>query len=218
MTTETPKPSSIDRATALTESLIERGAPWSPDTSWTIVLGQGIAAIVVGLIFLFRPLGGSSTTLQVAGLILLAGALVNAFLLWRGKVIPERVVMSAFRSGSGLTVGLVVLVATIFTAVPAAVTASLAVVVGVGFIIFGLIGVATSFSGRGTVEPLPLAGLIANAVLVVAGVVLTLAGASGSNTVDTVSSLLGIVLIIGGLGLGGYSYLLRQQEASGLRR
>ncbi|CAN5783828.1 hypothetical protein BH23CHL8_BH23CHL8_14960 [soil metagenome] len=217
MTSETPRPS-IGRATVLAEDLIERGAPWSPTTSWTIVLGQGIAAIVVGLIFLLKPLGGSSTTLQIVGLILLAGALINAFLLWRGKVIPERVVLSSFRAGSGITVGLVVVVATSFAAVTDTVAASLAVVVGVGFILFGLIGVATSFSGRGTVEPLPLAGLIANAVLVVAGVVLTLAGASGSATVDTVFSLLGILLIIAGLGLGGYSYLLRQQEASGLRR
>ncbi|CAN5583776.1 hypothetical protein BH24CHL9_BH24CHL9_03680 [soil metagenome] len=217
MTSETPRPS-IERATVLAEDLIERGAPWSPTTSWTIVLGQGIAAIVVGLIFLLKPLGGSSTTLQIVGLILLAGALINAFLLWRGKVIPERVVLSSFRAGSGITVGLVVVVATSFAAVTDTVAASLAVVVGVGFILFGLIGVATSFSGRGTVEPLPLAGLIANAVLVLAGVVLTLAGASGSATVDTVFSLLGILLIIAGLGLGGYSYLLRQQEASGLRR
>jgi uncharacterized membrane protein HdeD (DUF308 family) len=218
LTTETSTQSSIDRATSLTEDLIERSAPWSPDTSWTIVLGQGIAAIVIGLIFLFKPLGGSSTTLQIVGLILLGGALVNAFLLWRGKVTPERVVLTAFRSGSGVTVGLVVVVATVLAAVSDAVTASLAVVVGVGFILFGLIGVAVSFSGRGTDEPLPLASLIVNAALVVAGVVLTLAGTSGSATVDTVFSLLGIVLIMGGLGLGGYSYLLRQQEASGLRR
>jgi uncharacterized membrane protein HdeD (DUF308 family) len=218
LTAETPRPSSFERATALTEDLIERGAPWSPNTNWTIVLSQGIAAIVVGLIFLLKPLGGSSTTLQIVGLILLAGALINAFLLWRGKVVPERVLLAAFRSGSGISVGLVVIVATLFTAVTDTVSASLAVAVGVGFIVFGLVGVATSFSGRGTVEPLPLAGLIANAVLVVAGVVLTLAGASGSATVDTVFSLLGVLLIIAGLGLSGYSYLLRQQEASGVRR
>jgi hypothetical protein len=36
--------------------------------------------------------------------------------------------------------------------------------------------------------------------------------------VDGIFSLLGILLILAGLGLGGYAYLLRQQEMSGYRR
>ena len=47
--------------------------------------------------------------------------------------------------------------------------------------------------------------------------VLLFAGAAGSDTVDGVFNLLGILLIAAGLGLGGYAYLLYQQEASGSR-
>jgi uncharacterized membrane protein HdeD (DUF308 family) len=209
--------SSVERATALTEELIERGAPWSPETSWSIVLAEGIVAAVLGLLFLFKPLGGSATTLQLVGLVLLLGALITAFQLWRHKMRPEIENLAAFRTGSGVTVGLVTIVATFFTAVTDAVTAALAVVVGIGFIIFGLAGIAASFIRRSGDATLPLVALLLNAGLALAGLVLTLAGAAGAGSVDSIFTLLAILLIVAGLGLGGYSYLLRQQEMSGVR-
>lgn len=209
--------SSVERATAITAEFIERGAPWSPETSWAIVLVEGIVAAVLGLLFLFKPLGGSATTLQLVGLVLLLGALITAFQLWRHTVRPEIENLAAFRTGSGVTVGLVTIVATFFTAVTEAVTAALAVVVGIGFIIFGLAGVASSFVRRTELAALPLVALIINAALALAGVVLMLAGAAGASSVDSIFTLLGILLVIAGLGLGGYSYLLRQQEMSGVR-
>jgi uncharacterized membrane protein HdeD (DUF308 family) len=208
----------VERATALTEDIIERGAPWSAQTSWTIILSEGIVAGILGLIFLFKPLGGSSTTLQLVGFVLLIGALLTAFQLWRHKVRPDLENLAAFRAGSGVTVGLVVIMATFFAAVTEAVSAALAVVIGIGFIIFGLTGIGGSFVRRATDEALPLGVLVINAVLAVAGVVLLFAGAAGSSAVDGIFSLLGILLIVVGLGLGGYSYLLRQQEMSGVRR
>jgi hypothetical protein len=182
------------------------------------VLAEAIVAGVLGLIFLFKPLGGSSTTLQLVGIVLLAGALITAFQLWRHMVRPDLETLAAFRSGSGVTVGLVVLVATFLTAVTDAVSAALAVVVGIGFIVFGLTGVAASFVRREGVAPLPVVALIINAGLALAGVVLMFAGAAGPSAVSGIFNLLGILLIVAGLGLGGYSYLLRQQEMSGVRR
>jgi len=208
----------VDRATAITEDLIDRGAPWSERTSWTIVLTEGIVAGVLGLLFLFKPLGGSATTLQLVGFVLLIGALITAFQLWRHKVRPDLENLAAFRAGSGVTVGLVVIIATFFTPVTESVTSALAVVVGIGFFIFGLAGISGSFVRRNANEPLPLAALVINAVLALAGLVLLFAGAAGSGAVDGIFTLLGIVLIVVGLGLGGYSYLLRQQEMSGVRR
>lgn len=207
----------VDRATALTEDLIDRGAPWSARTSWRIVLVEGIVAAVLGLLFLFRPVGGSSTTLQLIGIILLIGALINVFQLWRHNVRADLEVLTAFRAGAGVTVGLVVIVATFFTEVTSEVTASLAVVVGIGFIVFGIAGIAAGFVGREAKSPLPLPSLVANAVLVVAGTVLMFAGADGSDSVDWIFTILGILLIGAGVGLGGYAYLLRQREATGGR-
>lgn len=201
----------------MTAELIVRGAPWGSRTSWRIVLVEGIVAAVVGLIFLLKPLGGSSTTLQLVGLILLGGSLITALELWRHDIRPDLEQLAAFRAGSGVTVGLVVLVATLFTAVTDAVTAALAVVVGIGFVIFGITGIAASFVRRTTDAPLPLATLVLNAILGLAGLVLLFAGAAGADAVDGIFNILGILLIAAGLGLAGYAYLLFQQEASGAR-
>ncbi|MFV2063679.1 MAG: hypothetical protein ACC726_09215 [Chloroflexota bacterium] len=201
----------------MTEELIDRGAPWSSRTSWRIVGGEAVIAGVLGLLFLFRPIGGSSTTLQLIGVILLIGALLTAFQIWRHAVRPNLEVLAAFRAGSGVTVGLVVIVATFFTTVTAEVAASLAVVVGIGFIIFGIGGILASFVGRVAEAPLPLPGLIANAVLVVAGAVLMFAGAAGAGAVDGIFNLLGILMIVAAVALGGYAYLLHQQEVNGVR-
>jgi uncharacterized membrane protein HdeD (DUF308 family) len=208
----------IGRATALTEDLIDRGAPWSARASSRVVLGEAIIVAILGLLFWLKPLGGASTTLQLVGLILLGGALITAFQLWRHKILPRREVLAAFRSGSGVTVGLVVVVAAFFTDVTDEVSASLAVVIGIGFIIFGVAGIAANFTGRSTNEPLPAASLIADAGMLVAGVVLTFSGTAGSGAVDSIFTLLGILLIVAGIALGAYAYLLYQRESYGFDR
>jgi uncharacterized membrane protein HdeD (DUF308 family) len=209
--------SNVDRATAVTEDLIERGAPWSPNASWALVMAQGIGAALVGLIMLFKPLGGAATTLQLIGLILLGIALVASFQLWRRKVREDQVVLTAFRAGSGVTVGLIAVAATFLTAVTDQVAAALAVAIGVGFLVYGATGLAGSFAGRTTGESLPLVALVVNAVLAIAGLILILSGAAGPSAVSSTFTLLGIVLIVGGVAMGGYAYLLRQQEVSGVR-
>jgi uncharacterized protein with PQ loop repeat len=180
--------------------------------------GEAIVSAVLGLLILFRPIGGSSSALQLVGLILLAAALITGFEIWRHRIRTDLEVLAAFRAGSGVTVGLVVIVATFFTSVTAEVTASLAVVVGIGFVVFGAAGIVSSFIGRVANTPLPLPGLIINSVLVVAGAVLMFAGAAGASSVDGIFNLVGILLIVAAAGLGGYAYLLRQQELNGVRR
>jgi uncharacterized membrane protein HdeD (DUF308 family) len=194
----------------MAEDLIDRGAPWSPRTSWTLVLVEGVLVVLMGLVFIFKPLGGTSTTLQLVGFVLLAGSLVTAFQLWRHEYRPDLEVLAAFRAGSGVTVGSVVIVATFLTAVTEAVTATLAVVVGVGFVVFGVVGLAGSLVRREIDAPLPLASLVLNAVLGLAGLLLLFAGAAGSDTVDGLFNLLGVLLIATGLALCGYAYMLRQ--------
>lgn len=208
---------SVARASAFTEDLIERGVPWSARTSWTIVAAEGVIAIILGLVFLFEPLGGQTVTLQLMGLILLVAALLTAFQLWRGTLRSDVETLAAFRAGSGITVGLVVIVATLFAASTDAVTAAMAVVVGIGFIVFGLTGIGASFVRRRVDAGLPLAALVINGLLLLAGLVLLISGAAGASTVGSIFKLLGIVLIVAGLGLGGYAYLLRQQVANGVR-
>lgn len=214
-TTPSTTRASMDDATAMAEEFIDRGAPWSSRTSWTIVLVEGIVVAIIGLLFIFKPLGGASTTLQLVGLALLLGSLVTSFQLWRNQFRPDLEVLASFRAGSGVTVGSVVIVATFLTDVTDAVTATLSVVVGIGFIVFGLVGIAASLVRRQIEAPLPLASLVLNAVLALAGLLLLFAGAAGSDTVDGLFNLLGVVLIAAGLALAGYSYMLRQQVAQG---
>ena len=203
----------VDEATALAEDLIDRGAPWSSRTSWTIVLVEGIVVAIIGLIFIFKPFGGTSTTLQVAGLALLLGSLVTTFQLWRHQYRPDLEVLASFRAGSGVTVGAVVVLATFLTEVTDPVTATLAVVVGIGFVVFGVVGIASSMVRRQLEAPLPMASLVLNAVLALAGLLLLFAGWDDAGTVDGLFNLLGVVLIAAGLAMAGYSYMLRQQEA-----
>lgn len=209
---EPTESSEVDQLSAIAEDLIARGAPWDTRTSWAIVLVEAIVAAIVGLLFIFKPLGGSSTTLQIVGLILLAGSLVTSFQLWRHHLRPEIEQLSSFRAGSGATVGLVVIVATLFVPVTDAVVAALAVVVGIGFFIFGITGIAGSFVRMQMDVPLPLATLVANAILALAGLVLVIAGARGAESVDGIFNLLGVLLIAAGLALAGYAYMLRQQD------
>ena len=206
---------SVDRAAAVAADLVDRGAPWNATTTWSIVLIEAIVVAIVGLLFIFKPLGGSSTALQLVGLILLGGSLVTMFQLWRHEYRPDLEVLSAFRAGSGVTVGAVVIVSTFLTEVTDPVVASLSVVIGIGFLVFGLVGIAGSLVRRETSAPLPLATLVINAVLALAGLVLMFAGAAGGDTVDGLFNLLGVLLIACGLALGGYSYMLRQQDAAG---
>jgi uncharacterized membrane protein HdeD (DUF308 family) len=207
----------VERASAVTEELLDRGAPWSSSTTWTIVLVEGIVAVVLGLIFMFQPLGGSSTVLQLAGLALLAGSLIAAFQIWRQHIRPDLENLAAFRTGSGVTVGLSVVVATFFTDVTDAVTAALAVIVGIGFLVFGLSGIASSFVRRDDAV-LPIVTLVLNAVLAAAGLVLMFAGTGGPASVDRIFTLLGLLLAVVGAGLVGYGWLLRRQELEGERR
>lgn len=208
----------VDRASAVTEDLLDRGAPWSDSTTWTIILGEGIVAVVLGLIFIVQPLGGSSTVLQLVGLALLAGSVLSAFQIWRQHIRPDLENLAAFRTGSGITVGLSVVVATFFTDVTDAVTAALAVVVGIGFFVFGIAGIAASFVRRRGDEVLPVVTLILNAVLAAAGIVLTFSGAGGAASVDRIFLLLGLLLAVVGVGLIGYAWLMRRDELEHGRR
>lgn len=204
---------SVDEAAAVAAEIIDRGAPWSPRTSWTIVLIEGIVVALIGLIFIFEPFGGASTTLQLAGLALLAGSGVTVFQLWRHEFRHDIEMLASFQAGSGVTVGLVVVLATFLTDVTDAVTATLAVVIGVGFIVFGVVGIASSLIRRQLDAPLPLASLVLNAVLALAGLLLLFAGWDGSDSVDGLFNVLGVLLIASGLALAGYSFMLYQQEA-----
>jgi uncharacterized membrane protein HdeD (DUF308 family) len=214
-TSASSTPAGVDQAAAMAEEIIDRGAPWSPRTSWTIVLVEGIVVALMGLIFIFKPLGGASTTLQLVGLILLLGSLVTSFQLWRHQYRPDLEVLASFRAGSGVTVGAVVVVATFLTDVTAAVTATLAVVVGIGFVVFGVVGIASSLVRRQLEAPLPLASLVLNAVLALAGLLLLFAGAAGSDTVDGLFNLQGVLLIAAGLALAGYAYMLQKDDRRG---
>jgi uncharacterized membrane protein HdeD (DUF308 family) len=202
----------------MTEDLLDRGAPWSENTTWSIIMVEGIVAVVLGLLFVVQPLGGSSTVLQLVGLALLAGSLLSAFQIWRQHIRPDLENLFAFRAGSGVTVGLSVVVATFFAEVTDPVTAALAVVIGIGFFVFGIAGIAASFVRRQQDAVLPVVTLILNAVLAAAGIVLTFSGAGGAASVDRIFGLLGLLLAVVGVGLIGYAWMLRRDELQHGRR
>lgn len=204
--------SNVDRATAMAQEVIDRGVSWSPDAKWQVVLAEAIGAGLVGLIMLF-DIGGAPTVLRLLSIVLIGLALVGAFQVWRGLAAADRPALTAFRAGSGITTGVVVLLATVLAAVTDHVTASMAVALGAGFAVYGLIGFVAPLMGRQAGGRLPILSLVTNGVLVAIGVVLLAAGASGAGTVRSVFTLVGILLILLGVGLGGLTYLLYQRQA-----
>jgi hypothetical protein len=111
-----------------------------------------------------------------------------------------------------------VVVATFFAEVTDPVTAALAVVIGIGFFVFGIAGIAASFVRRQQDAVLPVVTLVLNAVLAAAGLVLTFSGAGGAASVDRIFGLLGLLLALVGAGLIGYAWLLRRDELQHGRR
>ena len=170
---------------------------------------------ILGLLILVRPIGGSSTALLLVGLVLLFAVVLTALRISAINVrtVPRQALVPG-RVGA-LTVGLVVIEVDLLRPTMIAVATRPWRSRWASVDRFGAAGIVGSFVGRVANQPLPLPGLIINSVLVVAGVALMFAGAAGSSSVDGIFNLVGILLIGAAVGLGGYAYLLRQQEPTG---
>jgi hypothetical protein len=208
----TPPPQP-DKATALASSAVDKGAPWKRGTAWWVVLTEGIVGLVIGVMLLLTDLG-TNLAIELLGLLLLVTSLLSVYQLFRGRIAPARVALVAFRSGAGVTTGVLVLIGSMAIGASDPVTRALAVVLGVGLVIFGLVGLASGILQRKDGMGLPVAALIIAAGCALVGLLLTFNGIAGYDEVKGTFKLLGILLIVAGGALTGYGYILRKSAAA----
>lgn len=208
-----PVPPQQDKATAIAASAVDKGAPWKRGTPWEVVLTEGIVGIIIGVLLLLTDLG-TSLAIDLLGLLLLVTSLISVYGLIRGRVAPGRIALVSFRSGVGVTTGLLVLIGSWAIGSTDQVTQALAVVLGVGLVLFGLVGLVSGVLQRRAGQGLPVAALIIAAGCVLVGLLLTLNGIAGYDQVQRTFKLLGILLIVAGGALAGYGYMLKTRQAS----
>jgi uncharacterized membrane protein HdeD (DUF308 family) len=198
----------------MARGLVDKGAPWKAGIPWTVVLVQGIVIAVAGAIIWLAPSFGALAVLQVLALILLVTAAVSVWRLLREQVAPRRVATVAFRAGVGLSVGLVVLIGSFIAENRDLAAVAIAIVLGIGLVLYGLSAVASALLRREPGSGLPIVSLLLALATIVVGILLVVNGRNGIDALKGTFVLLGVLLLVVGLVLVGYAFLLRSRGAS----
>lgn len=184
-------------------------APWKKGARWEVVVTQGVVLGIAGLIIWLAPGFGASAALQLIAVLLLAMALLSAWRILRGAVAPQRMAAVAFRAGVGVTVGLITVIGAFIVEDRNVGTVALAIVLGVGLILYGVVALLATFARRQPGSGIPVVALIVAALTVVVGLMLVLNGRNGIDSLQSTFTLLGIVMILASLGFLGYGWMLR---------
>jgi hypothetical protein len=208
----TPSPSGEEPAQDTAQGLVDSGALWRGSTTWPVILGEGIVLLVVGLL-VWLPTGfGASAVLQILGVAVLLTAAISAWRLIRDAVAPLTVAAVAFRAGVGLTVGLLVVLGSLLAEQIEVTTLSIAVVLGVGFVLYGLSVLMGPLVQRVPGAPFPLGAVALAMGLAVVGTLLIVRANTGIEALIETFSFLGLLLAATGMALVGWSLMLKSHE------
>lgn len=210
--TQASQPSGEEQALEAARELVDSGAPWRRGVSWQLVLGEGAVLAVVGALIWLPPGVGGTAILQLLGVTLLLTASVSAYRLLRAQVAPRSIAPVAFRAGVGLTVGLLVIIGSLVAEQVDVATLALAIVLGIGFVLYGLSVVAATAVGRQAGDPLPVAALVLAVGAVAIGVVLVLRANDGIEALSAAFGWLGAGMLVVGLLLAGWALYLRSRD------
>lgn len=187
-------------------------APWKKGARWEVVVAQGVILGIAGLVIWLAPGFGASTALQLIGLLLLAMALLSTWRILRGQVAPARMATVAFRAGVGVTVGLITVIGAFIVEDRNVGTVALAIILGIGLVLYGLVALVTAFARREPGSGFPVVALIVAALTVIVGLLLVINGRNGIDSLQGTFTLLGILMLLAGLGFVGYGYMLRSAQ------
>jgi hypothetical protein len=192
--------------------LVDRGASLRGATTWPVILGEGIVLAVVGAV-MWLPTGfGATAMLQILGITVLVTATISAWRLVRGMVTPMTVAAVAFRAGVGLAVGSLVVLGSLVAEQADATTLAVAIVLGVGLVLYGLSVLVGPLVQRVPGAPFPL-GVVALAFgLIVVGAFLVIRANSGIEELTEAFPFLGLLLGATGMALVGYALILKPHE------
>ncbi len=187
-------------------------APWKKGARWEVVVAQGVILGIAGLIIWLAPGFGASAALQLIAVLLLAVALLSTWRIMRGQVAPQRMATVAFRAGVGVTVGLITVIGAFIVEDRDAGTVALAIILGVGLVLYGLVALLTAFARRAPGSGIPVVALIVAALTVIVGLMLVINGRNGIASLQGTFTLLGILMLLAGLGFLGYGWMLRSDQ------
>ena len=178
---------------------------------WQLVLAEGAVMVVLGGVLWLAPGLGSRVALQVVGAVLLATAGLSLVRLLNDQVEPARAGNVGFRAGVGLSVGLITVIGGLIATEGDTVTVALAVILGIGLILYALAVLAAALLRRPAGSPFPVVPVVIAAVTGAVGLLLLVRGRSGIDELTSSFTLLGVLILIAGLGLAGYALLMRAQ-------
>jgi len=212
MATDPDQPSGEEQALAAARDIVSGRAPWKSGVSWQVILGEGIVLAVVGAVIWLPPGFGATSILQLLGIMLLLTAGLSAWRVIREQVAPASVGPVSFRAGVGMAVGLVVVVGSLIADSVDVVTVALAVVLGVGFVLYGLSVIVAALSRREPGAPYPVAALVLAGGAIVVGALMMLRAQEGIDALVSTFAWLGVVLLVIGLVLIGWAALMRSRD------
>lgn len=187
-------------------------APWKKGARWEVVVTQGVVLGIAGLVIWLAPGFGASAALQLMAVLLLAMALLSTWRILRGNVAPQRMATVAFRAGVGVSVGLITVIGALIVDDRNVGTVALAIVLGVGLILYGLVALVTALARREPGSGIPVLALIISALTVLVGLMLVLNGRNGIDSLQSTFTWLGILMLLAGLGFLGYGWMLRSAQ------
>ncbi|MCC7023032.1 MAG: DUF308 domain-containing protein [Thermomicrobiales bacterium] len=172
-----------------------------PGQRWWLVLLEGIAGLVIGIVILAYPSNASDVIrllIAIGLLVVSAGQIVDGFRSWGHRASP----WSAFSGGVGLTASGLALLAGAVDQLRIT-DAGARQILALGLIAFGIIGLAALvFTIRSS--GFRVVTLIVDAVAIALGLLLFTAQADDLRG----TQLLGVVAIIGGVAFLIYGYIL----------
>ena len=187
-------------------------APWKKGARWEVVVAQGVVLGLAGLIIWLAPGFGASAALQLIAVLVLAMALLSSWRILRGQVAPARLATVAFRAGVGVTVGLITVIGAFIVEDRNTGTVALAIILGIGLVLYGLVALLTTFARREPGSGIPIVALIVSALTVIVGLLLVINARNGIDALQGTFTVLGILMLLAGLGFLGYGFMLRNSQ------
>ncbi|QFT58009.1 acid-resistance membrane protein [Sulfitobacter sp. THAF37] len=171
--------------------------------TWLTLVLLGVLLVIGGILAIANPLAASIAVTTLVGVFFLLGGVLQLWLLFKNG--------TGFDGALNWVIALITLVVGVWLlANPLEGTVSLAIVVGVGFVISGIARIIwASRAGRGTSAFVPL--LLSGAASLLVGVVIF--SDFQSLATQVLGLLLGIQLVMDGVGSAAIGLMLRNRQS-----
>lgn len=191
------------------KGFLEQSKPWRADAKWQVLAAEAVILVGIGLFMLINTARAGDWLLQIIGLVFLIISLQLAVTSFRQKGEGARGlgVYDSFRSGVGVTVGVIATSLWWSDYVP---NSAVRQILGWGLIAFPALQLVGIFAirGRGNMRPATIA--LSVLALALGILLLTTDNASSASRI----TFLGVVLLVFGALLGGLAYLAKSRADS----